>query len=258
MKWITGLVSITSLSVFVAAAVAPQIKLSPFITFQQVPSYLYPHWKAYGDHIAKAGTERIVGTGTIVRRLTPTASLPLPVAVSLFIEFPGKVRIDEGGKAAALFDEDVTRSGAVTEDIGDLLELLVEDFSDGFFRTLTTDGTSRWIGVNFQSSEQPKVLYDIAELRFITKVRGTGVAQSKLYFFDSKTKLLAKVGYIEAKARGKVAVEAEFSDWVLVKGQALPQTLVRREDGVEMIRVQLSQLSVIAAVNDGVFGGVVK
>ena len=77
----------------------------------------------------------------------------------------------------------------------------------------------------------------------------------KRYYFDSRTKLLAKVGYRQTKARGATTVESEFSDWATTNGQPVPRTFVRREDGVEMLRLRISQVVVTGAVADGIFGG---
>jgi len=235
----------------------PQAKTS-FVTFSSVPSHLYQHWKAYGDRIAKPGAERIVASGTVIRRATPFAAASSPASVTVLIEYPGRARVDEAGKGSASFDVGLTTgnsSAQSTEDVGDMLELLVEDFSDGFFRIATAEGRQRWIGENFRSADVPGRLYDIAEVTFQSSVRGAVTTQVKTYFFDSKTKLLAKVAYRESKTRGLVAVESEFSDWVQVSGQAVPKTLVRREDGVEMLRVSLSQVAITAAASDGSFEG---
>lgn len=244
----------TILSVFMMGQVAGQPSRSPFIGFQSVPSHLYQHWKAHGNRTEKPGAERIIGAGTIVRRSTPASAPSAPAGVSILLEFPGRVRIDEAGKGVMTQDVDGPANSSRSEDAEDLLELLLEDFTDGFFRALTSGASAQWIGENFRTTDAVVKYLDIMEIRYKTKVRGNAATQVKRYYLDSRTKLLSKVVYRQAKSRGVVTVEAEFGDWVSVNGQSVPRSWVRREDGVEMLRINLSQASVAAAANDGAFG----
>ena len=124
---------------------------------------------------------------------------------------------------------------------------------------MTSEGSVRWIGDNFRSGgTAPPRYYDVAEFSYRTKLRGATANQTKRYYFDSGTKLLSKVAYRQGKARGMVAVESEFSDWTKVNGQAVPRTLIRREDGVEMLRLTLTQVAISVAANDSLFGGTGK
>ena len=234
---------------------AAQVAQSGFKGFHQIPSHLYAHWKACGNRIEKPGAERIVGAGTIVRRATPNAVASAPANVAVVLEFPGRARVEEAGQTSpAAFNVDAPVLGK-GQDVEDLLELLVEDFSDGFFRVAISEGSMRWVGGNFRSLDEPGRYFDIVEASYRTKVRGSAAEQVKRYYFDSSTKLLAKVVYRQANSRGVVNIESEFGDWTRVNGQAIPRRMVRREGGVEMLRIQLPQVATTAAVNDGSFGG---
>ena len=79
--------------------------------------------------------------------------------------------------------------------------------------------------------------------------------QRKLYYFDSDTALLGKVRYRlgAERGRGEVEVSVEVSDWSEVFGQLIPGKVVRYEDGVEVVKLEINEAGVAPADEDSGF-----
>ena len=79
--------------------------------------------------------------------------------------------------------------------------------------------------------------------------------QRKLYYFNSDTGLLEKVRYRlgAERGRGEVKVTVEVSDWGEVYGQLIPGKMVRYENGVEVVRLEIREAGIAAAAEDGSF-----
>ena len=84
---------------------------------------------------------------------------------------------------------------------------------------------------------------------------GRPLRQRKLYYFDSDTALLGRVRYqlSAERGRGPVEVRVEVSGWGEVFGQLVPGTVVRYEDGVEVVRLEIQEAGVSAGAKDGSF-----
>ena len=141
----------------------------------------------------------------------------------------------------------------------DLIEMLVHDSVEGFFVGQIEGFATRFLGSRYHKvDEEGNPVgsdYDIYEVVNEVRVPGRPLRQRKLYYFDSDTALLGRVRYqlSAERGRGPVEVRVEVSGWGEVFGQLIPGTVVRYEDGVEVVRLEIREAGVGAASEDGSF-----
>ena len=220
-----------------------------------------------GDRLKVAGKERLELFGLLSR------AGQSPAAVRILWEYPGKVRIEKrletGGPIQDPDKQDVlvydgagnlgkSRGAAALAD-QDLVEMLVHDSVEGFFIGQLEGFATRFLGSRYHridSEGNPAGPdYDIYEVVNLVRVPGRPLRQRKLYYFNSDTALLERVRYRMAavRGRGSVQVRVEIGHWSEVYRQLIPGLMVRHEDGVEVVRLEIKEAGVGAAVKDGSF-----
>lgn len=220
-----------------------------------------------GDRLQVAGKERLDLVGVLAR------AGQSPVGVRILWEYPGKVRIEKrletGGKAGDPAKPEVIvydgagnlgkSSGTAALSDQDLVEMLVHDSVEGFFIGQIEGFATRFLGSRYHrlddSGNPVGPDYDLYEVVNEIRVPGRPLRQRKLYYFDSDTALLAKVRYRMAAARGRgsVQVSVEVGQWGEIASQLIPTTVVRYEDGVEVVRLVIKEAGIAAASEDGSF-----
>lgn len=217
-----------------------------------------------GDRLQVVGRERLDLVGVLTR------SGQSAVAVHILWEFPGKVRIEKrlGTEADPAKDELLVYDGAGnllkrgdTAALADqdLIEMLVHDSVEGFFVGKLQGFATRFLGSRYHRVDDEGNAvgpdYDIYEMINEVRVPGRPLRQRKLYYFNSDTALLERVRYrlSAERRRGAVKVLVEVSDWGEVEGQLIPGKVVRYEDGVEVVKLEIQEAGVGAAAEDGSF-----
>ena len=221
--------------------------------------------KMMGDRLQVVGKERLELLGVLTRAGEDA------VGVRILWEYPGKVRIEkqsgeeeEEEKAeedVIIYDGRVVGKsrGSVGMADEDLVELLVHDSVEGFFIGQWEGFATRFLGGRFhrRDAEGNPVGpdYDIYEVVNEVRLPGLEIRQRKLYYFNSDTALLEKVRYrlSPERVRGAVEVSVEVSDWGEVFGQLIPGKVVRYEDGVEVVKLEIREAGIAAAAEDGSF-----
>ena len=217
-----------------------------------------------GDRLQVVGKERLDLVG-VLTRVGESA-----VGVRILWEFPGKVRIEKrlGAEPDPNKDELLVydgagnlrkRGGTAGMADEDLIEMLVHDSVEGFFIGQIEGFATRFLGSRYHrvddSGNAVGPDYDIYEVVNEVRVPGRSLRQRKLYYFDSDTALLGRVRYqlSAERGRGPVEVRVEVSGWGEVFGQLIPGTVVRYEDGVEVVRLEIQEAGVSAGAKDGSF-----
>ena len=137
--------------------------------------------------------------------------------------------------------------------------MLVHDSVEGFFIGQIEGFATRFLGSRYHRvDEEGNAVgpdYDLYEVINEVRVPGRPLRQRKLYYFNSDTALLERVRYRLAaeRGRGAVKVSVEVSGWGEVFGQLIPGQVVRSEDGVEVVRLEIQEAGVSAAAKDGSF-----
>ncbi len=216
------------------------------ITPAHVWSAIQPYLISAGDRFYKPGNERISGTGTISRG---DPGKVVATSVQVTWEFPGKIRLEDGG-VSSTFNPSAPNPSGKSSSVSDTLETLVEDTFDGFLSAHAGDSSTRVIGKGFQWQGHPGQFVDIVQVTSQSKVKGNSILTNKEYRFDSRTKLLVMVSYLSAT---KAQVEIIFSNWQNVQGQMVPKSIIRNENGVMVFALNLTTLTVGAKINDGKF-----
>ena len=141
----------------------------------------------------------------------------------------------------------------------DLIEMLVHDSVEGFFIGQLEGFATRFVGSRYHRLDAEGNAvgpdYDIYEVINQVRVPGRPLKQRKLYYFNSDTALLEKVRYRLAaeRGRGTIKVSVEVSNWGEVYGQFIPGKLVRYENGVEVVKLEIKEAGIAGAANDGSF-----
>ena len=217
-----------------------------------------------GDRLQVVGKERLDLLGVLTRAGQD------PVGVHILWEFPGKVRIEKrlGAEPDPNKDELLVYDGAgnLRKKRGtaaladeDLIEMLVHDSVEGFFIGQIEGFATRFLGSRYhQVDDSGNAVgpdYDIYEVINEVRMVGRPLRQRKLYYFNSDTALLERVRYRlgAERGRGPVEVKVEVLSWGEVFGQLIPTLTVRYEDGVEVVRLEVREVGIAAAADDGSF-----
>ena len=217
-----------------------------------------------GDRLQVVGKERLDLLGVLTRAGQSAA------AVHILWEFPGKVRLEKrlGDEPDPDKDELLVYDGAgslrkkrgtASLSDEDLIEMLVYDSVEGFFIGQLEGFATRFLGSRYHRVDAEGNAvgpdYDLYEVINEVRVLRRPLRQRKLYYFNSDTALLEKVRYrLEAeRGRGEVKVTVEVSEWGEVYGQLIPGKIVRFEDGVEVVKLEIREAGIGAAAEDGSF-----
>ena len=220
-----------------------------------------------GDRLQVTGKERLDLFAVLTRAGGD------PRAVHILWEYPGKVRIeqpvqtggeeeDSAGEGPLIYDGAgiLRRSGGrVTRADQDLIEMLVHDSVEGFFIGQLEGFATRFLGSRYHRVDAEGNAvgpdYDIYEVINEVRVVGRPLRQRKLYYFDSDTALLGKVRYRlgSERGRGEVEVTVEVSGWSEVYGQLIPGKVVRYENGVEAVKLEINEAGIAPAADDSSF-----
>jgi len=232
----------------------PAVLQSPYVDQSRVASSSARSTLiALGDRLQKAGSERIVYTGSLT-----DASGATPATVTW--ELPGYLRLDLAARSKTyLIDAvaGVSNAAGLNETERDMLESLHNDIPEAFLYNVSGTTAFRFLGARFRNDNGKDKnyqgpYYDVFQTGGPVLTRKNEVAW-KLYYFDSHTKLLAKTTYHLRRGSAAVPVVVEFSNWTVVQGNAVPGQIVRRENGVVVFTLSVKAAAIGPHQDDGIF-----
>ncbi len=217
------------------------------------PGWQLPLWKA-GDRLQTPGKERLTLAGTVTRKGAADTTF------ALVHELPNRVRYSEGATGVAtVFDgTQFGKTGASLQaSDSDLIETLVYDSPIWFLYAPSTGLPARKLGSRFRVDPQkgkPYVgpLYDVYVIMVPVQQPGKIKSQPKVYHVNSNTQMVEMIKYQKADAPS-TTVQIVLGNWTTVTNNAVPRTIQRLEDGVEVLRFNITSATFGPAVADGAF-----
>ena len=192
-----------------------------------LPSANQHQVQALGTRMRTAGKEETVLDAQFVDEVGNKKSIHVVYQIS------GMVRI-EGvpDKTVVTFDGEFTHGVADRTDES-LLDTFVMDTTEGMLYSLRKGASMVLLGHDFRpdsrvASDYKGPRYDIYLVTAPDRLRRAGALQSRRFYFDSATGLLASTRYADFAG---MTVETCFLNWVHVDGSAYPTTIERYENG---------------------------
>jgi hypothetical protein len=208
----------------------------------QIPHFLLHQYQALGDRLEKSGNERISLTGTLVDSSGSNS-------VKLVIEKGGKVKIDKSSKNIKFDGQSF--SSNLNQNDKDLLESFSDDLPDTLIEAVASGNGFRFLGQRFIDKKGESCDYYDAPTP--AKINTSSAPQLRRYCFDSNTKLLSWVQYQSGNGKNASIVETHFSDWTVIKGQAVAGTVSRIKNGTPVFTFQAKDKDVSASADDNLF-----
>jgi hypothetical protein len=143
---------------------------------------------------------------------------------------PGFLRLEgfrSGGAALSFDGERPSRTN--TRDDEAILETFAMDTAEGMLESLQKGASASIQGLNVIEKATGR-FYDIVEVVGPVRTSFDAPLRYKLYFFDSKTGLLARTQYLNSSQNSNVQVR--FSDWRVIDGSSYPGRIERLENGI--------------------------
>lgn len=164
---------------------------------------LWPQLRLYlktlGDRLQEPGKERLMLNGTLDR--AGEQSVP----VTGILEFPDRLQLitPSGSQTRALvYNGEASRAGdaVLSSADQDLIESVVNDSAEHFFKAQAEGAPTRHLGDRFRADDGATEnysgpYYDVFSLQDKVIIGSVSRSQTKLYYFDSETRLLDRVTY---------------------------------------------------------------
>lgn len=216
--------------------------------------------KAAGDRMERPGKERLVMAGSLTRGGDSQAS-----PVRLIFEFPGRLRFEEQAGArnrVVIFDGRGGAAGGQAPGGADeeLIQTLVYDSVEHFFAGQMRGVATRPLGPDFRAEGdilaggEGGPSYDVYEVTETVSAGGEAREQTRLYYFNSGTRLLEKIQYQLVRNGAEARVEVRLGGWHEVQGQMLPASVVRLENDSPVLTLSITSTSIAPRAADGIFG----
>jgi hypothetical protein len=147
-------------------------------------------------------------------------------------------------KSAVTFDGEFTYGVSDrTDDV--LLDTFVLDTTEGMFYSLQRGASMVLLGHDFQMDSQPsseikRPRYDIYLVTAPDRLRRVNLLQSRRFYFDSASGLLASSRYTDSAG---VNIETRFLNWKYIEESAYPTIIERYENGRLTFSVTVTRLA---------------
>lgn len=209
---------------------------------------------ANGARLIKPGKERIIQQGTVMR------GAGSPASIQIVREFPGRIRIVEGAASpivVAGVGAEPAKGGGLSDAERDLVETILADSFEEFFRILTETSAYRFLGSRFRADDGRRPgyagpFYDVYQVLARIAERGSVRVQPKRYYVNSDSLLLDKVRY-SLERGGRTEVEVRFEDYQKLDGEFIPQRVIRTENGRTVLTVAITSTAFSPKLTDGLF-----
>jgi len=242
---------VTALEAQTTVSASPSLQyLKPYA----VPTILRAPLAALGDRLQSPGKERFTVTGTY-----SDGKADRPIQFTW--ELPGKMRIDLGGGSPRSVVYDGTASGATggaaTSSDDDLMESLADDRTEGLLYNLHQSGFAmRFLGSRFRTDNglnknYAGPYYDLFQTAATVSSRSDKASRHKLFIFDSLTGAFVQTKYEITRAGAAIMVETIHSGGTTIAGQAVPNQIIRRENGTTVFTITVATAQVAPTANDG-------
>jgi hypothetical protein len=218
---------------------------------------LRPYLKVLGDRLEQSGKERLMLNGMLERAGEQR------VAFAGILEFPDRLRLitPSGWQSRTLiYNGEAARTvgTALGNADQDLIESLVNDSAEHFFKAQAEGAPTRHLGDRFRADDgltenYNGPYYDVFSLQDKVIIGSASRSQTKLYYFDSDTQLLDRVTYEISRNGETIAVETRFGDWQKVQDQQVAHRIVRLENDQPVVSLTVTAATVAARLNDGLF-----
>jgi hypothetical protein len=210
------------------------------ISLEKLPVAAKAYLLASGGRYQKPGKEIVLAAGAISRN--QSAATPIQITW----EFPGKLRIEEARRNTSFDQNDQAQTISPDKETRDLIDLLFDDTLEGFFESQKR-GSTRFIGSGYRIKGAPKTApaYDLYEATSANRLNGNRIIR-KQYWFDSRTKYLARVLYKSPSIGGNGLVQISLDDWRDVQGEKIPFLIERRESGTSTLQVRLMNVQILS------------
>lgn len=202
-----------------------------------------------GERFIKAGQERLVLNGTMSR---DGAAKSL---VRIILERPGKVRVEEAGKASVFNGEGLVSSKTLNQADENELESLLYDTADHFFEGQKEGYATRFLGERFRansttSADYAGPFYDIYQVGDQVGLKKEKRIQTKLYLLNSDTLLLDRIRY---ETEQGTKIEVQLNNWQKSGDLIVPGEVVRFEDGRPVFTLTVVAATAGPKLSDGIF-----
>ena len=226
-----GILAVSLLGAVVAAAIGQDnFDISAKSSVRSVPGIFQAPFSALGNRLKVKYKERTVFRGQLFHADGRSSSIQVTQQVPHFIRIEG---VKAGGRMIA-YDGRSAKGLADRTDAA-LLETFLLDMPDGIVIALQKSTELRLMGIDsgpdpdrYPDYDGPR--YDVYSLSTQVDFRN-GVWRHKLYYFDTKTKLLHKTEYKDQSVSPPVAVESHYSMWGSIDGSSYPAQISRYENG---------------------------
>jgi hypothetical protein len=144
----------------------------------------------------------------------------------------------------------ISFDGEFTHDVADrteeaLMETFVSDTPEAMFYSVRKGASLVLLGHDFEPDSRDAAdvkgpRYDIYVVTAPDRIRGTRTLQSRRFYFDSRTGLLASTRYSDSAG---VNVETRFLNWEHIDGSAYPRAVERYENARLMFSIISSRVT---------------
>jgi hypothetical protein len=219
-----------------------------YFPIYRVSSNLVPYIIASGDRLQKPGKERITVSGTI--QYGPAGAPQSPIQV--IWQLPLQIRVDQGGPPIILDGSNPNAATPAEHRDSDLIETLQEDSLESLLNIQDSVGSRHW-GSGYRANDLPDhtIPYDIVSVLFPSPFHGRQ-SIAKTFWFDSHTKLLARITYTTSLGD---LVDVHETDWRVVQGEHIPFSIERMERGQTKMLLKLTTALVSQSTDSTIFRG---
>ncbi|MEN6537716.1 MAG: hypothetical protein ABFD89_28960 [Bryobacteraceae bacterium] len=229
-------------------------QLTTAIRVGSIPSSARALLTAQGTRLTAPGKERL----TIQAIVTDSKGSR---EVRLIWEAPGRFRYDDysAGKTIAFDSRAVSSAVAGPSDTDlDMVETLLSDGAEAFFENFQNGAPFRFLGRGFRDDDGTNPGYtgpfhDIYHVMVPLTFTKTKASRWKMYYFDSRTRLLAKVRYLVSRNGASTDVTTVYSGWLKIDGEMVPGRIERSEGGKPALSFVNKGAAFGAAVGDSLF-----
>jgi hypothetical protein len=220
-------------------------------------SKLHNALNALGDRLEKPGKERVIVIGTLRRQDNQQAT-----SCRLLLEWPRRMRLEEQGAQRRVIGFDGSNSWKYGDPVNkadqQIIETLVFDSADNFFLGQVQGLATRMLGSRFRLDDGTTAnytgpFYEIYQTTDRINIGTIDRKQSKLFYFNSDTKLLERI-YYQVKDEGETTdVEIRLGSWRKGSGAAFPGTIERLENKQTVFSLTITSAAVGPHSADGAF-----
>lgn len=206
--------------------------------------------RAIGDRLEKPGKEQLVMAGTLALPGSSTAS-----AVSLTLRTPSRISltVQTGLQIRTItFDGTSASWAALSASDKDLVTTLFFDTAENFFFGQMAGSATRFLGFRFRPNAQSTLgpFHDIYAVRPINNLP-SNLMGSKLFEFNSDSRLLDLVKYQIDRNGSYVPVEVRLSNWQDTNGQKVARRIERLENGTTVMTLIINSVVFAPSTNGG-------